>query len=295
MVEFASFHPLVNFLYFLFVIGFAMVFMHPVCLVISLFCGLAFSFLCSGRRNVLRSLLYMIPVFLLTALLNPAFNHEGITIITYLPDGNPLTLESLIYGICASCMLINVITWFSCYCKVMTSDKFIYLFGKAIPSLSLILSITLRFVPRFMSQFKAVAKAQRALGKSPPSKNPIKKIRYGLTVLSIVVSKALENAIETGDSMRARGYGNPGRTSFSLFRFYKKDIIALIFILVFGIYTLVGSILGGMYFRYFPNIKSVEVSFYSVSLFVSYFLLCICPVFIEAMEVRKWTALRSKN
>jgi energy-coupling factor transport system permease protein len=46
-------------------------------------------------------------------------------------------------------MLAAVISWFSCYNAVMTSDKFVYLFGRVIPALSLILSMTLRFVPKF--------------------------------------------------------------------------------------------------------------------------------------------------
>ncbi len=293
MSEFKAYHPFVNFVYFLFVIGFSMFSMHPLCLCISLICGFTFSAMSEGKKTIKRNLIYMIPVFLLTAMVNPLFNHEGVTIITYIGN-NPLTLESIIYGIGAACMIISVILWFLCYGIIMTSDKFIYLFGKLIPSLSLILSITLRFVQRFLAQFKIVANAQRCIGRNPISASPIKKIKYGLTILSIVVSWALENAIETADSMRSRGYGIPGRTAFSIFRFDKRDVKALVSILFFGIYTLVGCILGAMYFRYFPSIKASEVSVYSASVFFAYFLLCMCPIIIEVSEVRKWTALRLK-
>ena len=71
----------------------------------------------------------MLPLLLLTALINPAFNHEGQTILTYLSNGNPITLESIVYGVAAAAMLVAVICWFSCYNSVMTSDKFVYLFG----------------------------------------------------------------------------------------------------------------------------------------------------------------------
>lgn len=37
--EFKTYHPVVNLLYFVFVIGFSMVFMHPVCLGISFLAG----------------------------------------------------------------------------------------------------------------------------------------------------------------------------------------------------------------------------------------------------------------
>lgn len=44
----------------------------------------------------------------------------------------PLTLESIAYGCAAAVMLVAVLFWFSCYNEVMTSDKFMYLFGRII-------------------------------------------------------------------------------------------------------------------------------------------------------------------
>ena len=89
----------------------------------------------------------MLPLLLLFAVLNPVFNHEGATILIYIND-NPITLESIVYGFAAATMFISVIIWFSCYNAVMTSDKFIYLFGRVIPALSLVLSICLLYTSR---------------------------------------------------------------------------------------------------------------------------------------------------
>lgn len=104
-------------------------------------------------------------MLIVTALINPAFNHEGVTILTYLDNGNPLTLESITFGAASATMLITVISWFSCYNAVMTSDKFIYLFGKLIPALSLIFSMVLRFVPTFKAQFQRVSDSQNVLAE----------------------------------------------------------------------------------------------------------------------------------
>ena len=123
-------------------------------------------------------------------------------------------------------MMVAVITWFSCCNVVMTSDKFVYLFGKLIPALSLILSMTLRFVPRFTAQIKVVTQAQRCVGRDVSSGSVRKRIHNGLTILSIVITWALENAIETADSMRSRGYGMAGRTAFSIYRLQRRDLIA---------------------------------------------------------------------
>ena len=130
---FSTYHPVVNFLYFTLVLLFSMFFMHPLCLAISLVCAFSYNVYLKGKKAVRFSVIYMLPMLIATALINPTFNHEGGTILTYLRDGNPLTLESITYGIVAATMFITVIFWFSCYNAVMTSDKFVYLFGRVIP------------------------------------------------------------------------------------------------------------------------------------------------------------------
>ncbi len=294
MNEFKTYHPVVNFVYFVFVIGFSCFFMHPACLAISLTSGFIYSVMLKGKKQVKKNVIYMLPVVIMMTLINPAFNHAGVTIIAYLPSGNPLTLESILYGICAATMIVSVICHFSCYNEIMTSDKFIYLFGKIIPAMSLIISMTLRFVPKFAAQLKVVTNAGRCMGRDVSSGSIIKRAKNGLNILSILTTWSLENAIETADSMKSRGYGLPGRTSFSIFTFDKRDQKALICIFVLGTYTFVGSLMGGTYFRYFPSMKSADPSPFGISVFFAYFLLCICPIIIEIWEVRKWNAFRSK-
>lgn len=106
-----------------------MFFMHPVFLGISLLCGIAYSIRLNGMKAVKFNILYMLPILLLFAVMNPVFNHAGATIIVYVND-NPITVESIVYGFASATMFVSVIIWFSCYNAVMTSDKFIYLFGR---------------------------------------------------------------------------------------------------------------------------------------------------------------------
>ena len=291
---FSTYHPAVNFLYFTLVLLFSMFFMHPACLGISLLCAFCYSVYLNGKKALRFNLKYMLPMLVVTALINPAFNHEGGTIITYLKDGNPLTLESITYGIAAAVMLITVICWFSCYNAVMTSDKFVYLFGRVIPSLSLILSMTLRFVPRFKAQLKVVSNAQRCVGRDVSNGSLLQRAKHGIRILSVMVTWALENAIETADSMKSRGYGLPGRTAFSIYRFDRRDKSAMLFLLLCGGYIISGALLGGLYWRYFPTMKGVGLTPYPVSLHFCYLTLGLTPVVINIKEDRKWKAIQSK-
>lgn len=292
--EFATYHPIINFMYFVLVLVCSMFFMHPLCLLISIFCAFTYSVVLKGKKSVKFTLLYMLPMMIMAALLNPAFNHEGATVLTYLSSGNPLTLESITYGWAAATMLVAVLLWFTCYNVIMTSDKFIYLFGRIIPALSLILSMVLRFVPKFREQIKEISNAQRCVGRDVSNGSILQRAKHGITILSIMVTWALENSIETADSMKARGYGLPGRTAFSIYRFDKRDRKALLIIGGLGLYVIIGALFGGVYFRYFPTMKGVEVSVYSVSVFLAYFAMSISPVAIELWEDRKWKQLQSE-
>ena len=282
-------HPAVSFTYFALVIACSMFFMHPVCLALSLLGALLYVARLKGRRALRQQAAWLVPTALLAAALNPAFVHQGVTILTYLPSGNPLTLESILYGLAAGCMLVSVILWFVCVTEVVTSDKIVYLFGRVIPALSLLLSMTLRFVPRFTRRLRTVAQAQRHMGRDTRNGSVLQRVREALRVFSIVVTWSLESGIITADSMRCRGYGLPGRTSFSLYRFDRRDGAVLAWLAFCAVYLLGGGLAGGLRFRYYPVLAAGVVSPLTVSFFAVYALLCLTPVLLYAAEVRAYT------
>lgn len=286
---FSTYHPAVNFFYFALVLAFSMVLMHPAALVISLCVSFAWSVYLGGRKALRFGLVGMLPLLLLTALINPAFNHEGATILAYLPSGNPLTLESIVYGVAASAMLITVFFWFSCYNRIMTSDKFVYLFGRVIPALSLVLSMILRFVPKFKAQLQTISNAQRCVGRDVSNGSLFQRARHGIKILSILVTWTLENAIETADSMKSRGYGLPGRTAFSIYRMDERDKNALLLMAALAGFLLAMVLAGGFGYRYFPSFGIAPWNAWSVSGLLAYLALCAFPLTLDLMENYRWS------
>lgn len=288
---FSSFHPIINFLYFGQVLLFTMFFMHPVSLAVSLGCALTYGVFLNGSKAVRFTLTAILPMMVMAAAVNVLFNHEGATILNYLPSGNPLTLESIVYGMASSVMLASVILWFSCYTQVMTSDKFVYLFGRIIPALSLVLSMTLRFVPKFKAQAKVVTQAQACVGRSISGGSLFRRAKNGITTLSILITWSLENAIETADSMKSRGYGLKGRTAFSIYRFDRRDTYALLWLFFCGIFIVSGWAAGALQWRYYPTISGeLAISFQLV-----YLALCLTPVILNGLEARTWKHLNSET
>ncbi len=290
---FQKYHPLVNFLYFTLVLAFSMILTHPIAQGISLVCALGYALQCEGKKAVLFSLKFCLPMLLLSAFINPAFSHEGVTILLYFPTGNPLTLESILYGLSAGAMLVSVLPWFASFNRVITSDKFIYLFGRIIPAMSLVLSMTLRFVPKFKAQMDTVVEAQRSIGRDVSTGSLWQRTKTAITILSIMVTWALENAIETADSMKSLGYGLKGRTAFSIYRFDDRDKTMLLWLGFCGLYLICGTIALAFGFRYFPSIRYASLDTVTGSFHLVYLLLCTTPIFLNTLEDRKWKAIRS--
>ena len=288
---FGSYHPSINFIYFVAVIGLSMFLMHPIFLGISLACSLTYAIYLSGAKVIYNQLLYSVPLCMVIGLINPLFNHEGMTIIGYLGD-NPITLESIYYGCGMAVLFVDVLLWFKCYSYVMTSDKLIYLLGRKIPTLALIFSMTLRMIPLFKKQFQKVMRAQEGLGNRAKGKNIFAKIKWGMKVLSIMMTWMLENAIDTADSMRSRGYGLKGRSSFSIYSFQRKDRSVLILLVILISSVAIGIFYGEMQIRYFPSIKMQPITIRSMMTYLAYGLLCILPLSLHIVEDIKWHYLK---
>ncbi|NLY71640.1 MAG: energy-coupling factor transporter transmembrane protein EcfT [Clostridiales bacterium] len=287
---FATYHPIINFIYFCAVIVLSMLFLHPIFLAITIAGSLTYSISLNGRKGLRQIAIYLVPMMILAALINPLFNHRGVTIIGYF-NNNPITLESIYYGIAVGIMFGSVILWFSCFYSVFTTDKLTYLFGRVAPSLSLILSMVLRFVPRFKTQLRIITNGQKCLGRNVTDGTVGQRVKNGIKILSIMISWALENSIETADSMKSRGYGLPGRTSFSIYRFDARDKIALLVLIILIVLISYGALMDWYQIQYFPSIK---VKYDKPAIFAIYFALCFAPTFLNIWEAIKWKRLKSK-
>lgn len=288
---FSGFHPVVNFLFFVAALGLTMFIQQPVYLLISMISGCAYLLYLQGKKGFLRQVGYLVPILVMMAIMNPMFNHEGVTVLWYLPNDNPITLEAICFGLASAVMMGASIVWFNCCNTVFTSDKIIYLFGRVIPALSLMISMTLRFVPRFKNFLQSVLRTQRAMHKPENTKE---KLGQALAAFSATVSWAMEQSIVSADSMKSRGYGLFGRTAFSIYIFEKRDGITLFVLFLLCAGAAVPHIVGLMGWTYYPSMTGELIGPVQIFAYLCYGGMCNLPLIIDMMEDRKWNALRSK-
>lgn len=292
MKAFANMHPAVSMLYFLSVLLVCMFIPHPVLQAEALLGGALFCAALQKRGAALRDLGFYLPLFLMVAVVNPLFSHNGVTPLFFLNE-NPVTLEALLYGVSLAVMVIGVLLWCKAYNEIMTSDKFLYLFGKLIPKLSLVLSMALRFIPTYLRQSRRVSRAQKAMGLYA-GKSITDRVKNRMRVLAAMISWSLENAMETSASMKARGYGKKGRTNFSLFLFRASDGVLLAVCVCLLAVPLIGAAAGITDFMYYPRIGVIQTTPAAVAVYAAFGTLSVLPFILEVKEAVVWNYSVSK-
>ena len=264
-------HPTVTLLYFLAVTLPVMLCMEPLLLCISLAGALALLFSRTGGRNI-RTLLYFLALLLLIALVNPLFQHDGVTVLFFL-NGNPVTWEAIAFGRCAGAMTLAVLCWFLSMSQMMTTDKYLCVFGALSPKLSLMLSMALRFVPLFTKRMHAVRLAQRGLGLYRDGTLP-DKLRGELRVFSVTVTCR--------------------RTSDAEYDFHAWDGALLTLILLMLALTLCGLLTDAVAVTFYPALVRAERGVLAALTYAAYTLLSFLPTLLTVQEKIKWHFLQSK-
>ena len=289
---FDKIHPIVEFLYFLIVIVVTAFTLNPIIACASFIFAVIFCAIYVGVKNVLKSLACALPLMIVVALVNPLFVHKGETILFFLND-NPVTKEAIVYGVVSSVTIAAVYYWCKAYNQIVTSDKFIYLFGRVSPKLSLLLSLTIAFVPKLKRKYREIDEAQKTLGIYS-SGGFVDKIASKFRVLSALLTDSLESSVMTADSMHARGYGLRGRTSFSPFVFGKSDAVSLVAVLLSGVVSIVLLALGIGSFVYYPTMSAFSFGAADIALYGLTAFVFALPSILELEEEMRWVYLKSK-
>lgn len=297
--EFSRFHPLVNIVFYICVLGITMFQMQMGLIIISFIVALIYYIFLKKEWN-LKFFCGVIVVFLTSAVINPLFSHRGSTLLFYVFTGNPVTLESIVYGFATAGIICAMIMWFGSFNIIITTDKILAVLGKTMPVMATLLTMILRFIPKMTEHGKDTLEANQALngvkrqdeGKTIKAKikNLKDKFKEEAKIFSIITTWSLENSVDTADSMRARGYGTGKRTSYNNYRFTVRDGIILLWSIVLTIATIVALRNEIIITYYYPTIRIKN----DAMAYVIFGLLCLTPVLINIWETLRWNRLKSK-
>ncbi len=287
---FKSVHPISAFAFFIFSFVLSMFASHPLLLAVSFIAGLVYDIKLSGKKAVSFFLKVILPMICLITLFNGIFSHYGVTVLFKMHNDNNFTLEALVFGLVFSIRTASALLWLGSFNEIITSDKFIYLFGRISPKTALVVSMVLRFIPLIRNQSEEIKRAEKGIGNIPTEKDFIGKIRHGARRLSILISWTLEKGIDSADSMKARGYGLHGRTSYNNYIFSVKD--ALFFVLSL-VSSFVFIFISGKYKVSYNPVIDIPMPDVLFSVLIAVITLVLfLPTLYDLWEERKWSILK---
>lgn len=285
-------HPAVALAYCGVSLVMAMCAMQPVYLGLTLAGTLAWRVCLVGRRRVLHGLAWQVPCALVIALANVIFVPSGSTQL-FMTGSRAFYLEALAYGLCQGAMLVSVMLSFSNAAEVLTSDKVMGLLGGVAPVVALMLSMTMRLIPRFVDRAgesrDAVDACTAARGEGTLSDGARasrrRRTRDAPRLSSVLLDWGLEDSLETADAMRARCWGAARRrTTYRRQRFRRADGAALLLVAALAVSSALAAWTACSAFAFYPRLRGLAPWFS----YMPYVLYLALPVMAHVKEFLVW-------
>ncbi len=179
-------------------------------------------------RELRRSLLWSVPLFLTIVVIQALVTRDGVTVIWRLGDvpligQTNVTLEATVYGAVLGLRAVALVMIATLYSVAVDPDEVLRLFRGLSFSSALTATIATRMVPVLVRDSRRLAEAQRCRPGAPPSRA---KLLRATTV------GVLDRALDVAATLEVRGYGTArkrarGRAHLRLDRWSRHDLAFL--------------------------------------------------------------------
>lgn len=195
-------------------------------------------------KMYLKNIKVIIPIIIFTAILNVFYAKTGVLLVEFwsikIYSGGLLRALYMAVRVLLLILTSSVLTYTTtpndltdAIERLLKPLKFIGL-GTAVHTMSMMMTIALRFIPTLIEETDKIMNAQKARGADLESGNLIQKVKALLPILIPLLISAVRRAYELAEAMECRCYnGGKGRTRMKQMHLGAKDY------LTFVIFTLV--------------------------------------------------------
>ncbi len=116
---------------------------------------------------------------------------------------------------------------------------------------AMMMTIALRFIPTLIEETDKIMNAQKARGADFSSGSVVRRVKALVPVLIPLFVSSFKRADELATAMECRGYrGDVGRTKYVRMKMHARDVLVLLFFIIFGAAVVVGN-------HYLPTLAEV--------------------------------------
>lgn len=285
---FQSYHPYVQFCYYLCVGILAMYFNHPIFLAVACLLLIFVNLSHDGGRALRQWIPVFIIMSMLIILLNPILVSRGTNILFYF-RGKQVTLEATIYGVTMALFIVIILMMFVSFNFILNGNRFLFIFSKLLPRTAFLVMIAIRFIPLLKRRLDEISEVQQIRGMTIKHGNLKDRTKNGMLLIQILLTWSLEEAVQTADSMKSRGYGIGKKSSYIPYKMEKRDWASLIFLILLFIICIAGGTLGYGKIVIYPELGPVGMFYFDWILLLCMILLFAFPLWAEGREKLRWT------
>lgn len=290
LFSFKNLNPYMNLLYFLSVIVTLYSTDNPIViatfLIMTIIITLRFC-----NSNFIRTVKVFAVTALLVIIINPLVSHRGMTILFYI-GYTPITLESVFYGIIAGVKLFTILLMGSYFNIIMDYEKLAYVLAPLGNNLSLILSLSVKFIPEYLEKIKNIKDTQKTKGIVLDDKNKVNVAKSMTHILNAFFFITLEQGVITIKSIKSRGYLNREKKVRRDIRF---RIIDYIFVSILTLFIVVNISLSKITaYEIYPELTMPNINLSTVLLIMAYILFLGAPIWFTEGE-KLYLAYRTKE
>ena len=284
---FRSYHPYVQFCYYLFAGFLIMYFNHPIFLTSVLLLLILVNLSHDGGKALRKWILILVIMSAIIILLNPFLVSRGTTILFYF-RGKQVTLEAAMYGITMALFIVNILILFISFNLILNGNRFLYIFSKFLPRTAFLIMISIRFVPLLKRRLDQISEVHLIRGMSMTTGSLKSRMKNGMLRMQILLTWSLEEAVQSADSMKARGYGLGNKTSYIPYKMKKRDWSWLITLCILFCLCIAGGTLGYGKVMIYPELGTLDFFLIDWVLFICMIMLVAFPLMIEGREKIRW-------
>lgn len=228
----------------------------------TILCGWAYD----NLKLMTKGLKYLLPVILITALINVTFVSSGSHIL-FKVFQKTFTLEAFVYAIILCLKLITVVWIFKVLELMVDSDRALCFFSSKIPKVTLTMVIALKLIPNMKHRIATLRDIYAIRGIEYESGTVKEKIKHTLPMMSVLLDSSLEGAFDIGEATYVRGFLSGKRTNYSKDKFNIRDlwliVLSFIVLIIFSYGIIKGTLKFDVYTElgfYFINNASIMVT-----------------------------------
>lgn len=201
------------------------------------------------------------------ALLNPVFSHGGLDVLWETSLGPltvAITVQGIVFGLTSALRLAVVTLAFALFTLVIDPDEQLGLLSRLSFRSGLVLSLAARLFPVVSRDAARLSDAQRARGVELDRGRRRERAAARIPLLSALLTRSLERAVDVAASMEARAYGSGRRTRWARRRPWSTADVATAAAALAAAIALVGGLARGAFaYDFFPLLDDPWAAFAS--------------------------------